>query len=191
MIRRTEDGLDIVALDPVSGRVAVDEMYADLYAEMSARKNGFPESDRTHVRECVTKAMAVIEALEFRKSTLRKITGELLRCQERFFADGPAALKPMTKKELAARVGLHESTVCRATQDKTLRLPTGDVISFDVLFDSALPVKELVRQFATQRLSDGQIATKLSEAGIHIARRTVAKYRDQLRVPPIELRPLG
>ena len=174
--------------DAMSGRIAVEDMYASLYAEISQKKSDVPESDRSHIKEAVTKARGLIDALEFRKSTLRKIIDELIKAQAEFFINGPSALKPMNKKDLAAIIGVHESTVSRATQDKTLRLPSGEVIEFDVLFDSALPVKEMVRILAVQRLSDGEIAEKLAESGIQIARRTVAKYRDQLRVLPVELR---
>jgi RNA polymerase sigma-54 factor len=191
LVRSDEDGPHIEVIDPVSGRVAVDEVYASLDAEMSAGKNGFSQADRAHIKEFVAKARTLIDALEFRKSTLRKVVDEILERQSAFFLDGPRALKPMTRKELAATIGVHESTVCRATQDKTLRLPSGDVISFDVLFDSALPVKEMVRQLAAERLSDGEIAKRLGEAGVQIARRTVAKYRGQLRVLAIEYRLAG
>jgi RNA polymerase sigma-54 factor len=62
------------------------------------------------------------------------------------------------------------------------------VISFDVLFDSALPIKEMVRQLSSQKLSDGEIAERLSASGVQIARRTVAKYREQLKILPAKYR---
>lgn len=186
-VRKTEAGLLAEIVDPVTSRLSLDETYSYLYAELS-KKRSCSDSDKAHIRGCVRDAKCLIEALEFRGSTLARIAEELVRCQAEYFTEGPSALKPLTKKEVAQRLGVHESTVCRATQDKTIQLPSGEVISIEVLFDSALPVKELVRQFATQRLSDGEIAAKLAEAGIHIARRTVAKYRDQLRVLPVEYR---
>lgn len=188
VVLRTENGFAAQIPDPLTGRVAVEDVYSELFLEMSQKKTGFAEKDRVHIKECVLKARALIEALEFRKSSLRKVIDELMDYQADYFAKGPLALKPITKKELAQRIGLHESTVCRATQDKTIRLPSGEVIEFDVLFDAALPVRELVREFAAQRLSDGAIAEKLSEVGIQLARRTVAKYRDQLGVLPLEYR---
>jgi RNA polymerase sigma-54 factor len=188
VIRSTEDGLLADIMDPVSGRVAVEEMYASLHEEISQQKKSHSEADRAHIKEAVSNARSLIDALEFRKSSLRRIIDELLICQAEFFANGPFALKPLTRKELAAKIGLHESTICRATQDKTIRLPGGEVIAFDVLFDAALPVKEMVRRLAVEKLSDGEIAQRLGEIGISIARRTVAKYRDQLRVLPVEYR---
>lgn len=183
-----DKGLAAEIASPTSGKVSVESTYADLYREMSQKNKPYSERDKVHVKECVSKAQVLIDALEFRKSTLRRIIDELLRVQAQFFIEGPMALKPMTKKDLAELVGLHESTICRATQDKMLMLPNGEVIPFDTLFDSALPVKELVKGLAAERLSDSEIARRLCESGVQIARRTVAKYRDQLGVLPVEFR---
>lgn len=169
-------------VDPISGRVSIDEIYIDLYNQMMRKKALFKESDVGHIRDSVHKARSIIDALGFRKASLSRIANELLILERDFFIKGIYALAPITKKELAARIGVHESTVCRATQDKFIQLPSGEVIPFDMIFDSALPVKELVRQLSNERLSDNDIATKLSEYGIHIARRTVAKYRSQMGV---------
>jgi RNA polymerase sigma-54 factor len=187
-VYRTDEGLVADISSPVSGRVSIESTYADLYDEMSQKNKAYSERDKVHVKECVSKAQVLIDALEFRKSTLRRIADELIRVQEKFFIEGPIALKPMTKKDLAELVGLHESTICRATQDKMIRMPSGEVVSFDMLFDSALPVKEMVKGLAAERLSDSEIARRLCESGVQIARRTVAKYRDQLGVLPVEFR---
>lgn len=188
IIRISEKGLSAEITDPTTGQVTIDEMYAGLYAEVSRGRTDFSEKEKAHVKEHVMKARAIIEALEFRKSSLRKIVDEILISQTAFFIQGPCALQPLTKKELAQRIGLHESTVCRATQDKFIRLPNGECISFDMIFDSALPVKMRVRELAAMQLSDGEIATRLTESGMPIARRTVAKYRDQLGVLSLDYR---
>lgn len=193
VIRESEAGLIVEVVDPLSGRITVDELYSSLYAEMSRKKNGFSERDRERVRESVQNARSLIGALDFRRTALRTVADELFKCQYDFITKGPAYLKPMTKKQLALQVGLHESTVCRATDGKTIHLPTGEVIPLDMLFDSALPIKELVRKFTHERLngrplSDGQIAERLQAQGVQIARRTVAKYRDELHVLPQEYR---
>lgn len=193
IIRDSEAGLVAEVVDPISSRITVDEIYASLHAEMSRKKNGFSDKDRERVRESVQNAKSLIDALEFRKTALRTIASELLKCQLEFITKGPAYLKPMTRKQLAQQVGLHESTICRATDNKTIQLPSGEVIPFDMLFDAALPIKELVRKLAQERingrpLSDGQIAERLQAQGVQIARRTVAKYRDELRVLPAEYR---
>jgi len=188
VVYRTDSGFAADIPDPITGRVAVDEMYSSLWAELSRNGSTCSEADKAHVREYVGKAKSLIEAIEFRKSSLRRIIDELLAYQAGFFKDGPLALKSLTKKDLALKIGLHESTVCRATQDKYLRLPSGELIAFDVLFDSALPIKERVKELAVRQLTDGEIAEKLAEDGTPIARRTVAKYRDQIGVLPLEYR---
>ena len=187
-VRLTDDGLEASVVDPAAAHVTLDHIYASLYEQISERKSGMLDADRAHIKECVQKAKALIEALEFRRNTIRRVADELIRLQADFFIHGPSALKPMTRKELAGKLGVHESTVCRATQEKTLRLPTGEVIGLDILFDSALPTKEMVRMLVAQSLTDGEIAGQLNEAGVKIARRTVAKYRDQLRLLPLQLR---
>ena len=193
LVRREGESLTAEVTDPVSGRPAVEEIYSSLYAEILQKRGTHSEAERVHIRDCVQSARVLIESLEFRKSTLRRIADEILRFQADFVAQGPSRLKPLTKKEIARRMGVHESTVCRAAADKTMQLPSGEVVSFDVFFDSALPVKELVRQLAAERpqgrpMSDGEIAERLNTMGIEIARRTVAKYRNCLRVLPLEYR---
>jgi len=189
VVRANEGGLVAEVVDPLARVLKIDEAYEALAAEMYRKPSGSAGEDGTgQLKESVVKARVLLEALEFRRVSLRKITHELIRCQQDFFSKGPTALRPMTRKELAARVGLHESTVCRALQNKNLRLPSGETMSFEVLFDAALPVKERIKQLAAGRLSDAEIAAELAKSGIQVARRTVAKYREQLRLPPREYR---
>ncbi len=189
VIVRDIDG-ELVAeiVDPVAGSVAIDDMYAQMYAELSRKAGCMSDEERVHVKEWVGKAKSLIEALDYRRTTIHRIMDELISYQADFFVHGPCALKPMNKKELAGSIGVHESTVCRATQGKTIQILTGEVIMLDVLFDSALPTKELVRKLASRRLTDSQISAALAQSGVHIARRTVAKYRDQLRLPALGMR---
>lgn len=193
VVRQSESGLVADILDPVTGQAKVDEAYSALYAELMAKRNGFSDEERAHIRDCVQAARVLIESLEFRKSTLRRVADELVCDQAGYIVNGAAYLKPLTQKELARRLGVHESTICRAIADKTMQLPSGEVVSFDVFFDSALPVKELVRKLAAERpggkaMSDNEIANRLKDMGFEIARRTVAKYRAQLRVLPLDYR---
>ena len=187
-VRHFEFGLMAEVLDPLSSRITIDQTYGDLYAQICRKKSSLDGAEVEHVRDCVLKAKSLIEALEFRKLTLRKVADELVRRQADFFVRGPSALKPMTRKEIAREIAVHESTVSRAIQDKTIRVPTGEVIPLDLLFDAALPVKEIISKLAVQHLSDAEIAGMLRQEGIAIARRTVAKYRGQLRMPSIEYR---
>ena len=193
LVRQSEGGLTAEILDPVTGQAGVDETYSTLYADLMRKRNGYSDEERAHIRDCVQAARVLIESLEFRKNTLRRVADELVQSQGGFIVNGASFLRPLTRKELAHRLAVHESTVCRATTDKTMQLPSGEVVSFDIFFDSALPVKELVRKLAAERpggkaMSDNAIALRLNDMGFEIARRTVAKYRGQLRVLPQDYR---
>ncbi len=186
VVRETEIGLVAEVVDPIAGKIGMDEVYASLYSDMT-QKNGHSKEDVQTIKESVQNARSLIEALEFRRSSLRRVAEHLIECQFEFFKLGAEHLKPINRKQISQQIGLHESTVCRATDGKSIQLPSGEVIPFEVLFDAALPVKELVRRYATERvngkpLSDNEIAERLQTHGVQIARRTVAKYRDQLRL---------
>jgi RNA polymerase sigma-54 factor len=99
----------------------------------------------------------------------------------------------LTRSEVAYRVGLHESTVSRATANKFMLLPTKRVISFDDVFDGSLAIKDAIREIIakeeTERpLSDEEIAGELRDQGMFVARRTVAKYREAIHLLPSTLR---
>ena len=99
----------------------------------------------------------------------------------------------MTRKQVAEDLGLHESTVSRAVCGKHVQLPSGEVVPMDRFFDSALPIRDRIAQIVAAEsgpgaLTDGQIAARLAEQGVRVARRTVAKYRSQLHMPPAQLR---
>ena len=95
------------------------------------------------------------------------------------------------QKDLARDLHVHESTICRALANKYCRLPSDEVVSFELFFDSALPIREMISRLvavSSEPLSDGEIAKRLAQQGVTVARRTVAKYRDQLKLPPYQLR---
>jgi RNA polymerase sigma-54 factor len=92
---------------------------------------------------------------------------------------------------VAAELGMHESTVSRATAAKYVMLPSGQVIPFSDFFTPSLSVKDVIKdliEHETAPLTDEQIRDELAKRGLHIARRTVAKYRDQLKILPSSLR---
>ncbi|MFJ8063271.1 RNA polymerase factor sigma-54 [Psychrobacillus sp. NPDC096426] len=146
----------------------------------------------------------LLSSIEQRRSTILKIVTVLLEKQKKFFTEGFCALKPLTLKEVAAEIDMHESTVSRATMHKVIQTPRG---SFDLksLFTSKLEtadgssisqteVKELLANFIknenkTKPFSDQKIADYLNtENGINISRRTISKYREELNIPSSSLR---
>jgi RNA polymerase sigma-54 factor len=169
----------------------IDETYKHTYEAARDGSRTLGEDDGKHVREQVERVKCILEAIGLRRKTLGRVATYLAEYQRDFIAGGPMRLKPLKQKDMAKALGVHESTICRALANKYCQLPNGEVISFEVFFDSALPVRSLIGQLisrSTEPLSDGDIAKRLADEGVTVARRTVAKYRDQLRVLPYQLR---
>ena len=172
--------------------VRVDRVYRRLYREI---EHGAPtdEGDAEHVRRAVRRARQFIRAIEQRRETVRRIAEEVANEQAEFVAHGPTHLQPLTRIEIARRLGVHESTIGRAVAGKHLALPSGEVVAMEVFFDTAQPVKLALQQLVdseptAEPLSDAGLAEALSEQGFDLARRTVAKYRQELKIPPASQR---
>ena len=100
---------------------------------------------------------------------------------------------PLTRAEVGTLIGMHESTVSRATAEKYVMLPTGEAVPFGHFFTASLGGKDQIRKMIEGEepghpLSDQEIAHRLGDEGVAIARRTVAKYRDELQLLPARLR---
>lgn len=157
-----------------------------------------PEETRRYLREKLRSGDALIRSIEERQQTLLAIANEIARRQHGFFEQGPAGLVPMTMAEIGAALGLHEATVSRAVNGKYAETPHG-VVELRRFFTSGFAsldggavsnetVKEAIARMIAEEdarapLSDLDIARKLAEQGIRIARRTVAKYREELGLP--------
>lgn len=134
------------------------------------------------------RAERFIQALQHRKHTMWQIGNYLLQVQAGYISTGDARfLNDLTRAKVASDLGIHESTVSRATQDKHVQLATGEIVPFDRFFDSSLRVKELIAEILMYEnpnnpLSDERIAAMLAEKGVKIARRTVNKYREKSRL---------
>jgi RNA polymerase sigma-54 factor len=153
---------------------------------------------RNYVKERFTAAIQLLKNIEQRKHTILRVCQSIIARQGEYLDHGPDALKPMMIKEVAEEVGVHPSTVSRAVASKYAHTPQG-VLELRSFFSEAvngpegggmslLTLKRLVKKMieeedATKPLTDEQIAKKLDEAGIHVTRRTVAKYREDMRIP--------
>ena len=158
---------------------------------------------RKFVKEKIQAALDFVKALSQRRSTLRGITEEIVRAQAEFFEKGFSHLRPLRLKDISSCLGIHESTVSRAIQEKYVSTPQG-TLPYKSFFSSKLDraeggaesqksmlekIRELIRsEDAGRPLSDQAIAEILKNEGIKIARRTVAKYRELLRILPSHLR---
>ena len=165
----------------------LNQAYLEL--ERAHRERGLRQGTpgERQAEEQLAQAREFLRLLQRREQILKRITAALLSRQRDFLLHGPMFHHELSKKEIAALTGLHEATVCRATRGKYVLLPSGAVESFDLFFASAIPVKrvlaDLVHRETPQRpLSDQQIARLLAQRGYHLARRTVTKYRQVLRI---------
>jgi RNA polymerase sigma-54 factor len=191
LIRVADDGLAVEVVESRRFSLRVDPTYARLSAGM--RSAAATEAEREHVREYVGRARFFIDNVNRRRATLQRIAECLVDRQRDFLLHGVQHLVPLTRAEVGAVIGMHESTVSRATAEKYVMLPTGEVVPFGHFFTASLGIKDQIRKMieaevAARPLSDQDIADRLASEGVAIARRTVAKYRDELQLLPARLR---
>lgn len=154
-------------------------------------KLALSSEEREWISARIERARLFIASLEQRWITLRRIGEYLIAYQADFLTYGPRCLRPITRAAVAQQLGMHESTVSRAVSDKTVLLPNRRLIPLRDLFDASLPVKEALRKLLAESaapLSDREIAECLKTEGLVVARRTIGKYREQLRIPNRHLR---
>lgn len=162
-----------------------------LYRDMIRRGNELSEDEREHVQEYLARARTFLANLRQRESTLKLISETIVEHQEGFLRHGVRHLQPLTRASIAAEVGVHESTVSRTTAGKIALLPDQRLLPFSEFFVAARPVQDVLRELIdneSEPLSDSELARILSDRGYPVARRTVAKYRDQMQILPSTLR---
>ena len=175
-------------------RVLMNQRY---YAQVS--KQATREKDKVFLSECAANANWLIKSLDQRARTILKVAKEIVRQQDAFFAHGVEHLRPLNLKMIAAAIEMHESTVSRVTSNKYMATPRG-VFEMKYFFTAAIQatgggechsaeavrrkIQKLVEaETPAEILSDDRIVDILRDSGIDIARRTVAKYRESLRIP--------
>ncbi|MBM4142922.1 MAG: RNA polymerase factor sigma-54 [Lentisphaerae bacterium] len=158
---------------------------------------------KSYIRERIRAGAFLIKSIHQRQRTIYRIASEIVARQKDFLDNGIAQLKPLTMAEVAAAAGVHETTVSRAVSGKYMRTP-GGVFELKYFFTPGIKtrdgtevsnktVKDMIAGIVaaedpTRPLADQDIAAILKDKGIHIARRTIAKYRLVLRIPPSHLR---
>ena len=167
--------------------VAIDPFYARLAARLrrQAQENVAP-GEREQIVAAVARARNFLNRLGRRDLTLKAVAEAVVARQRDFIIKGPAAHAPLTRSEVAEQVGLHESTVSRATAGKTVRLPDHTIVPFSAFFGSSSSAQAALREVVATEVSpltDMQLATELAARGHRLARRTVAKYRADLGIP--------
>ncbi len=179
-------------------RLRLSSTYKDLIA-----KGKLSSSEKEYIQEKVRSGKFLISSIEQRQQTIERITRQILKFQNDFFEQGVSHLKPLTMNQVAETVGVHETTVSRAIANKYIDTPHG-VFPLKYFFTSGYiadggeaisntSIKERLSQIISTEnqakpFSDQEIVKILSERDIKIARRTVAKYREELGISPTNLR---
>lgn len=188
IIQRTQYGFDIEVLGGELYSLSVSAHYRDIYTRLKNNPRQDNDEGRKQIIEYVERAERFIQNIQQRRLTLRQITQCIVDCQTGFMETGsPQFLRPLTRTQVARTLGIHESTVSRATSNKFVQLPNQEVIGFDVFFDSSLSVKKAIEELIQDEdpanpLSDQQIVDMLVERGIEVARRTIVKYRSSRKI---------
>ena len=179
-------------------RLFISQKYLELLKDKTTAGD-----TRRYIREKIAKSKFFIRSIDQRQDTIYRLACEIVRVQEDFLEEGVSGLKPLTMKQVAEILKVHETTVSRACNGKYMATPRGTfefkyffttgVAQADGRFVSNASIKSMlasiVRTESDRRpLSDQRIADELSKQGIDIARRTVAKYREQLKILPARLR---
>ncbi|HEU5088784.1 MAG TPA: hypothetical protein VFT99_15120, partial [Roseiflexaceae bacterium] len=188
-----EDGTRLVVEVAESRQFSlrISAAYHGLAEALQRGQQAMSDDDRTHVTTYVSRARTFLTHLKQRRETIRRITEDLVERQEEFLRRGIRHLEPLTRGEVAAALGVHESTVSRATANKYVQLPNRSVVPYSIFFRASLPVKDVIKELIdgeSKPFTDDQIVDILRERGVDIARRTVAKYRAQLGILPSHLR---
>ncbi|MEP1594518.1 MAG: RNA polymerase factor sigma-54, partial [Halieaceae bacterium] len=188
------NGRWVVELNPdIAPRLRINDEYAGLI------KRADTSSDNTFLRDNLQEARWFLKSLHSRNETLMKVASKIVERQRNFLEYGEEAMKPLVLHDIAEEVEMHESTISRVTTRKYMHTPRG-IFELKYFFSShvattsggecsSTAIRALIRKLVTAEnprkpLSDNKITQLLEEQGIQVARRTVAKYRDTLFIPP-------
>lgn len=196
VVRRTRQGWRVSLNNAAVPRLRVNALYAQMLGNQRASQHAGLQSQ-------LQQAKWMIRNVEQRFDTIMRVSQAIVDRQSEFFSHGPQAMRPLILKDIASELGMHESTISRATTQKYMLTPFG-TLELKFFFGSSVAtdsgdtasatavqafIRKLVESENTAKpLSDNAITKKLAESGIVIARRTVAKYRESLRIAPAALR---
>ncbi len=174
-------------------KLRINNTYADLI------KRADNSNDNNYLRNQLQEARWFIKSLHSRNETLLRVATSIIEHQRKFLDYGPEAMKPLVLRDVAEELELHESTVSRVTTNKYMHTPRG-IYEFKYFFSShvgtsdggvcsATAIRAMIKKLIEEEnnakpLSDSKLAKMLDEKGINVARRTVAKYREALSIPP-------
>jgi len=188
------NGRWMVELNPdTAPKLSINQQYASMIKSIKS------SDDSQFIRSNLQEAKWFIKSLESRNETLLKVSNCIVQRQQGFFEHGPEAMRPMVLNDIAEAVDMHESTISRVTTQKYMHTPRG-IFELKYFFSShvstenggecsstairALIKKLISAEIPSKPLSDSKMAEILADQGINVARRTIAKYRESLSIPP-------
>ncbi len=192
-ISKTDDGYQIILNDEGIPRIRLNNSYKKLLL-----KSDLSKEDRDFLKNKLKLATELLRNLDQRNRTIYKVSESILKFQKDFFDKGIQYIKPLNLREIALDINMHESTISRVTSNKYLACDHG-IFNFRFFFSSSIRsddgkisstlVKDYIKKLISEEdnknpLSDQKISEELKKMNIYVARRTVAKYREELRIPP-------
>jgi RNA polymerase sigma-54 factor len=170
---------------------------SNYYRKLLANKKSLGPEEKQFLEDKLRSAIWLLRSLDQRNKTIYRVTDSILKFQEDFFRKGAKHLKPLNLRDVAEDLGMHESTISRVTSNKYIQCPQG-LLNFRYFFSNAVQtadgdissstVKDMLRKIISEEdsarpLNDQKVVDILKEKGISVARRTAAKYREELRIP--------
>jgi RNA polymerase sigma-54 factor len=199
ILKEVEEGYEVIINETTLPALRINSYYQEI---LNAKESLLKE-EKEFIKQKLNSALNLMKGLEERRRSILKVARFIVETQKGFFDEGIQNLVPLTMQKVAEAVGLHESTVSRIVQGKYIDTPRG-LLELKFFFSGGIPkddeedvstrsVKESIRRLVDSEdkrapLQDKEIVETLEKAGIRIARRTVAKYRNQLKILPAWLR---
>jgi RNA polymerase sigma-54 factor len=203
IVSRAGRGFKVILNPEVMPRLRVHDVYANAMRQNRGGRDNGGEAGHAAMQQRLQEARWFIKNIQQRFDTILRVSSAIVERQRNFFMHGELAMRPLVLREIADELGLHESTISRVTTAKYMATPFG-TYELKYFFGSSLgtetggnasstAVRALLKQFIASEtpakpLSDNQLSDLLREQGIECARRTVAKYREALRIAPANLR---
>jgi RNA polymerase sigma-54 factor len=199
IVQKSGRGWKVVLNPDVMPKLRINDLYANAIRAQRGQMNGAGPGLSARLQE----ARWFMKNIQQRFDTIQRVSQAIVERQRSFFTHGAIGMKPLVLREIADELGLHESTISRVTTAKYMATPFG-TFELKYFFGSSLAteaggnasstaVRALIKQFVAAEdpkkpLSDSQLSQMLEEQGIQVARRTIAKYRDALKIAPANLR---
>jgi RNA polymerase sigma-54 factor len=195
---KADDGFQIILNDDNIPKIRINNYYKKLLQV----KEALDKKDKAYLEDKLRSAVWLLKSLDHRNKTIYRVTESILKFQKNFFEKGVSQLNPLNLKDVAQELEMHESTISRATSNKYLSCGHG-LFNFRYFFSSGLKtdngsvsstsVKDMIKKLVGEEdqkkpLSDQKLSEMLKDFNIKVARRTVAKYREEMSIPPQNIR---